>query len=115
MDKTGEQLTYLQGPTNATRMDHLSPFFDELVFSMATEQLLGIGDDIPARATWIRMRFCVLNRIASHLLFLATNGMDRGAVSIMISGWREEVLRSFQTVTGLRMNHNFVRPGGVAA
>ena len=58
-----------------------------------------------------------LNRMSSHLLFLATNGMDLGAVSMMIYGWREreEVLRFFQKVTGLRMNHNYVRPGGVAA
>jgi NADH-quinone oxidoreductase subunit D len=117
MEKTAEQLTYLQGPTNATRMDYLSPFFNELVFSMATEKLLGIDEDIPERATWIRMLFCELNRISSHLLFLATNGMDLGAVSMMIYGWREreEVLRFFQKVTGLRMNHNYVRPGGVAA
>src|SRR5215203_5767738 len=117
MEKTGEQLTYLQGGTNVTRMDYLSPFFNELAFCLATEQLLGITDGIPERATWIRMLFCELNRIASHLLFLATNGMDLGAVSMMIYGWREreEVLRFFQKVTGLRMNHNFIRVGGLAA
>ncbi len=117
MEKTGEQLTYMQGGTNVTRMDYLSPFFNELVFSMATEKLLGIDGDIPERAVWIRMLMCELNRMASHLLFLATNGMDLGAVSMMIYGWREreEVLRFFQKVTGLRMNHNYVRPGGVAA
>jgi NADH-quinone oxidoreductase subunit D len=84
---------------------------------MATERLLGIHDDIPERATWIRMLLVELNRISSHLLFLATNGMDLGAVSMMIYGWREreEVLRFFQEVTGLRMNHNFIRPGGLAA
>lgn len=116
MEKTGEELTYVQGGTNVTRMDYLSPFFNELVFSMATEQLLGISDDIPPRATWIRMLMSELNRMSSHLLFLATNGMDLGAVSMMIYGWREreEVLRFFQEVTGLRMNHNYVRPGGVA-
>ena len=117
MEKTGETLTYLQGGTNVTRMDYLSPFFNELAFSMATEQLLGIDGDIPERAVWIRMLFSELNRMSSHLLFLATNGMDLGAVSMMIYGWREreEVLRFFQKVTGLRMNHNYVRPGGVAA
>ena len=117
MEKTGEQLTYLQGGTNVTRMDYLSPFFNELAFSLATEQLLGIDDDIPERAVWIRMLMSELNRMSSHLLFLATNGMDLGAVSMMIYGWREreEVLRFFQEVTGLRMNHNYVRPGGVAA
>ncbi len=117
MEKQGEQLTYLQGGTNVTRMDYLSPFFNELVFSMATEKLLGIDGDIPERAVWIRMLMSELNRMSSHLLFLATNGLDLGAVSMMIYGWREreEVLRFFQQVTGLRMNHNYVRPGGVAA
>lgn len=117
MEKTGEQLTYLQGGTNVTRMDYLSPFNNELVFSMATERLLGIDQDIPERAVWMRMLLSELNRMSSHLLFLATNGMDLGAVSMMIYGWREreEVLRFFQKVTGLRMNHNFIRPGGLAA
>ena len=115
MEKTGEQLTYLQGGTNVTRMDYASPLFNELAFSLATERLLGI--DVPERATWIRMLMCELNRVSSHLLFMATNGMDLGAVSMMIYGWREreEVLRFFEKVTGLRMNHNYIRPGGVAA
>ena len=117
MEKTGEDLTYLQGGTNVTRMDYLSPLNNELVFSMAVERLLGIEDDIPERAVWMRMLLSELNRMSSHLLFLATNGMDIGAVSMMLYGWREreEVLRFFQKVTGLRMNHNFIRPGGLAA
>ena len=117
MEKTGEQLTFMQGGTNVTRMDYASPLNNELVFSMATEKLLGIDGDIPERAQWMRMLLSELNRMSSHLLFMATNGMDLGAVSMMIYGWREreEVLRFFQKVTGLRMNHNFVRPGGLAA
>jgi NADH-quinone oxidoreductase subunit D len=117
MEKTGEALTYMQGGTNVTRMDYVSPLNNELVFSMAVEKLLGIDNDIPERAAWMRMLLSELNRMSSHLLFLATNGMDLGAVSMMIYGWREreEVLRFFQKVTGLRMNHNFIRPGGVAA
>lgn len=117
MEKTGEELTFMQGGTNVTRMDYASPLNNELVFSLATEKLLGIEDDIPERAVWIRMLMSELNRISSHLLFMATNGMDLGAVSMMIYGWREreEVLRFFQKVTGLRMNHNYIRPGGVAA
>jgi NADH-quinone oxidoreductase subunit D len=115
MEKTGEQLTYLQGQTNTTRMDYASPFFNELVFCMAAESLLEV--ELPSRATWIRMLLCELNRMSSHLLFLATNGMDIGAVGMMIYGWRErdEVLELFQKITGLRMNHNFIRVGGVAA
>ena len=115
MEKTAETLTYLQGPTNVTRMDYASPLFSELAFSMATEALLGL--EIPPRAVWIRMLMCELNRISSHLLFQATNGMDIGAVSMMLYGWREreEALRLLETITGLRMNHNYIRPGGVAA
>ena len=96
-------------------MDYASPFFTELAFSLATEKLLDI--EVPERAVWIRMLMSELNRISSHLLFMATNGMDLGAVSMMIYGWREreEVLRFFEKVTGLRMNHNYIRPGGVAA
>ena len=115
MEKTAETLTYLQGPTNVTRMDYSSPLFSELAFSMATEALLGL--ELPPRATWIRMLMCELNRISSHLLFQATNGMDIGAVSMMLYGWREreEALRLLEKITGLRMNHNYIRPGGVAA
>lgn len=115
MEKTGEELTYLQGPTNVTRMDYASPLFNELVFSLAVEQLLEI--EVPDRAVWIRMLMTELNRISSHMLFMATNGMDLGAVSMMLYGWREreELLRFFEVVTGLRMNHNYIRPGGVAA
>ena len=95
MEKTGESLTYMQGGTNVTRMDYLSPLNNELVFSLAVEKLLGIDGDIPERAVWMRMLLSELNRMSSHLLFLATNGMDIGAVSMMLYGWREreEVLR----------------------
>jgi len=115
MERTGEELTYLQGPTNVTRMDYASPLFTELAFSLTVERLLDI--EVPERAVWIRMLMTEMNRISSHLLFMATNGMDLGAVSMMLYGWREreEALRFLQEVTGLRMNHNYIRPGGVAA
>jgi NADH-quinone oxidoreductase subunit D len=115
MEKTGEQLTYVQGCTNVTRMDYASPIANELVFSMAVENLLDV--EVPERSVWIRMLLAELSRMASHLLFQATNGMDLGAISMMLYGWREreETLRVLELITGLRMNHNFVRPGGVAA
>jgi NADH-quinone oxidoreductase subunit D len=115
MEKTGEDLTYLQGGTNVTRMDYLSPLHNELAFSLATEALLGV--EVPERATWIRMLMVELNRVSSHLLWMATNGMDLGATSMMIYGFRERevVLDFFEKVTGLRMNHNYIRPGGVSA
>ena len=115
MEKTAEDLKYMQGGTNVTRMDYLSPLFNECVYSMAVEKLLGI--EVPERAVWIRMLMMELNRISSHVLFLATMGLDMGATSMMIYGWRERelLLAFFERVTGLRMNHNYIRPGGVAA
>jgi len=115
MEKTAEDLMYVQGGTNVTRMDYLAPLFNECVFSMAVEKLLGI--EVPERAAWIRMLMMELNRMSSHVLFLATNGLDMGATSMMIYGWRERelLLAFFERVTGLRMNHNYIRPGGVAA
>jgi NADH-quinone oxidoreductase subunit D len=115
MEKTGEELMYHQGSTNVTRMDYLSPFFNELTYSLSVEKLLGV--EIPPRATWIRMLMCELNRISSHFLWLATNGSDIGAINMLVYGWRdrEMLLAFFEKVTGLRMNHNYIRPGGVAA
>ncbi len=115
MEKTGEELTYVQGATNVTRMDYASPLSNELVYSLAVERLLDL--EVPPRATWIRTMMAELNRMASHLLFQATNGLDIGALSMMLYGWREreETLRFIEKVTGLRMNNDYIRPGGVAA
>ena len=115
MEKQGEELTYVQGATNVTRMDYLSPLHNELVFSLATEALLDV--EMPPRATWIRMLMVELNRVSSHLLWVATNGGDLGSTSMLIYGFRERemVLAFFEKATGLRMNHNYIRPGGVAA
>jgi NADH-quinone oxidoreductase subunit D len=115
MEKTAETLNYAQGATNVTRMDYLAPFHNELAYSLTVEQLLGI--DVPVRADAIRVLMTELNRVSSHLLWAATMGMDIGALSMMIYGWREReaCLDFFEKTTGLRMNHNYIRPGGVAA
>jgi NADH-quinone oxidoreductase subunit D len=115
MEKTAETLSYVQGGTNVTRMDYLSPIGNETVFALAVESLLGI--EVPARATWIRMMMNELNRISSHLVWMATNGMDLGSSSMMIYGLRERelILAFYEKTAGLRMNLNYVRPGGVAA
>ena len=76
MEKTAEELTYVQGSTNVTRMDYLSPLHNELVLSLAVEALLGV--EMPPRADWIRMLLVELNRVSSHLMWMATNGMDHG-------------------------------------
>ncbi len=115
MEKTAEDLSYVQGGTNVTRMDYLSPVINELSYSMAVEKLLGI--EVPERAVWIRMLMSELNRMSSHLVWMATNGMDLGSTSMMIYGLRERelILAFFEKTAGLRMNLNYVRPGGVAA
>ncbi len=115
MEKTAETLPFMVGGTNVTRMDYLAPFHNELCFSLAVEELLGI--DLPPRAEAIRLLITELNRVSSHLVALATNGMDIGALSMMLYGFREreQILEFFEKTTGLRMNHNYIRPGGVAA
>ena len=115
MEKTAETLTFLQGGTNVTRMDYLAPLHNELCYSLATEKLLGV--EIPPRAQAIRILMTELNRVSSHLVATATNGMDIGALSMMMYGFRERelILAFFEKTTGLRMNHNYIRPGGVAA
>jgi NADH-quinone oxidoreductase subunit D len=115
MEKTGEELSYVQGGTNVTRMDYLSPVINELSYSMAVEKLLAI--EVPERAVWIRMMMSELNRVSSHLVWMATNGMDLGASSMMIYGLRERelILAFWEKTAGLRLNLNYVRPGGVAA
>jgi NADH-quinone oxidoreductase subunit D len=113
IEKNTEYRTWQQGVTYVTRADYLSPFFNELGYCLAVERLLGI--EAPPRAQVLRVLFCELNRISSHLVWLATGGMELGAVSVMLYGFRErEVLMEiFEATTGLRMNHAYIRIGGV--
>lgn len=116
IEKNMEYRTWTQGVTFVTRMDYLSPFFNETAYCLGVEKLLGITDQIPERASTIRVLMMELNRISSHLVALATGGMELGALTAMTFGFRERelVLDIFEMVTGLRMNSAFVRPGGVA-
>lgn len=116
IEKNMEFRTWTQGVTFCTRMDYVAPLFQEAAYCLAVEKLLGITDDVPERATVIRVLLMELNRIASHLVCIATGGNELGATTIMTVGFtaREEVLRIFELITGLRMNHAFIRPGGVA-
>ena len=117
IEKNLEYRTWTQGVTFVTRMDYLSPFFNETVYCLGVEKLLDVTDEIPQRASVIRVLLMELNRISSHLVALATGGMELGAMSAMFFGFlgREQVLAVFETITGLRMNHAYVRPGGLAA
>lgn len=116
IEKNMEFRTWTQGVTFCTRMDYVAPLFQEAAYCLAVEKLLGITDDVPERATVIRVLLMELNRITSHLVCLATGGNELGATTIMTVGFtaREEILKIFELITGLRMNHAFIRPGGVA-
>ena len=114
IEKNCEYRTWTQGVTFVTRADYLAPLFNEAAYCLATEKLLGIT--APRRAQVIRVLLMELNRVGSHLVAIATGGMELGALTGMTAGFREreEVLHLLEFLTGLRMNHGFIRPGGVA-
>ena len=113
IEKNCEYRTWTQAITFVTRADYLSPFFNELAYCLGVERLLGI--EAPERARLIRVLVCELNRVASHLVWLATGALELGAVSMALYGFREReiILDVFEAVTGLRMNHAYIRIGGV--
>jgi NADH-quinone oxidoreductase subunit D len=97
-------------------MDYLAPIFNETGYALAVEKLLGITDQITPRANTIRVLMMELNRISSHLVWLGTTGLELGAISMMLYGFREReyILDIFEMTSGLRMNMAYVRPGGLA-
>jgi NADH-quinone oxidoreductase subunit D len=115
IEKNCEYRNFTQAVTFLTRADYLSPLFTEAGYSMAVEKLLGITDEVPVRAQVIRVMMMELNRISSHLVWLGTGGLEIGALSAMLYAFRERelILDIFEMVTGLRMNHAYIRPGGV--
>jgi len=114
IEKNTEVRNWVQGVTFVTRMDYLAPFHNEIAYCLGVERLLGIT--APERAQVIRVLLAELNRISSHLVWLATSGMELGALSMMLYGFRERemILDIFEHITGLRMNHAYVRPGGLS-
>ncbi|HEY7594896.1 MAG TPA: NADH-quinone oxidoreductase subunit D [Actinophytocola sp.] len=114
IEKNCEYRTWTQGVTFVTRMDYLSPLFNEAAYCLGVEKLLGVT--APPRAQIIRVLLMEINRIASHLVAIATGGMELGAMTAMTMGFREreECLHLLEFLTGLRMNHAFIRPGGLA-
>ncbi len=116
IEKNMEYKTWTQGVTYVTRMDYVAPLFNEAAYCLAVERLLGITDDIPERASIIRVLVMELNRIASHLVAMGTGGMEIGALTVMTVAFRERemILDFLEGLSGLRMNHAYIRPGGVA-
>src|SRR5688500_1160209 len=107
IEKNAEYRPWVQGVTFVTRMDYLSPLFNELGYCLAVEKLLGITDEVPERANALRVMLSEFVRISSHMVALATTGMELGSTTAMIFGFRERegVIDLLERVTGLRMNH----------
>jgi NADH-quinone oxidoreductase subunit D len=116
IEKNLEYRNWTQGVTFVTRMDYLANMFNEAGYCLAVEKLLGITDEITERATTIRVMFMELQRIASHLVWLGTTGLELGAISMMLYGFREReyILDIFEETSGLRMNNGYIRPGGLS-
>ncbi len=116
IEKNMEFRTWTQGVTFCTRMDYLSPIFNETAYCLAVERLLGIEHEIPQRANVLRVLMMELNRISSHMMAIGTFGLELGASTVLLYGLREreKVLDLFELISGLRMNHAYIRPGGVS-
>jgi NADH-quinone oxidoreductase subunit D len=114
IEKNVEYRTWTQGVTFLTRADYLAPIFNETVYCLGVEKLLGV--EVPIRAQLIRLLLMEVNRVSSHFVALATGGMEMGALTAMTNGLRarERCLDVLEMITGLRMNHAYVRPGGIA-
>jgi len=116
IEKNMEYRSWTQGTTFVTRMDYLGPLHNETAYCLAVEKLLGITNDVPERASVIRVMMMELNRISSHMVALGTGALELGAMGPMFFAFRdrETVLEIFEMITGLRMNMAYIRPGGVA-
>lgn len=114
IEKSMETRAYLKALPMTDRMDYLSPMFNNLGFVMAVEKLMDI--EVPERAEFVRVILCELTRINSHLVWLATHGLDIGAMSVFLYCFRERelILDIFEAVSGARMMSTYFRPGGLA-
>jgi NADH-quinone oxidoreductase subunit D len=113
MEKIFENRPYMAGPRYIDNADYLSPMINESAYSCATEQLAGI--EPPRRAQYIRVIVNELERIASHLVAIGTYGLDLGASTPVLWCFRERevILDLFESLSGHRFTHNYIRPGGV--
>ena len=116
IEKNLEFRTWTQGVTFVTRMDYLAPIFNETALLPRRRETAGHHRSDPRARHGHPVMLMELNRISSHLVCLATGGMELGALTAMTFGFRERehVLDVLESVTGLRMNHAFIRPGGLA-
>ncbi len=115
IEKNCEYRTWTQGVTFVTRADYLAPMFNEAAYCLGVEALLDATEQVPERANVIRVMLMELGRVSSHLVAIATAGMELGAITVMTFGFRERelILDMLELITGNRMNHAYLRPGGV--
>jgi NADH-quinone oxidoreductase subunit D len=114
IEKSCEDKSYWKVIPLVERMDYLAYYFNAMTFCMAVERLL--DEEVPARAQYLRVIHCELNRIHSHLVWLGTSALDLGAISIFWYCFRErdKVLDLFESSSGQRMHTRYVQVGGVA-
>ena len=114
VEKLAEYKTYHQFITLTDRLDYLAPLSNNLGYVQAVEKLLNI--EAPKRSQYIRMILCELTRIQSHLLWLATQALDIGAMTVFFYCFRERetINNIFEMAAGARMNLSYFRIGGVA-
>jgi NADH-quinone oxidoreductase subunit D len=112
-EKLAETRTYLQTLPYLDRLDYVSMMCNEHAYVLAIEKLLGI--EVPLRARYIRVMFDELTRILNHLLFLGTQALDLGAMTVFLYCFREreDLLDCYEAVSGARMHAAYYRPGGV--
>jgi NADH-quinone oxidoreductase subunit D len=112
-EKLIEYKTYLQAVPYFDRLDYVSPMNQEHAFALATEKLLGI--EVPKRGQYIRVLYCEIGRILSHLLNITTFAIDVGAMTPILWGFevRERLMEFYERASGARLHAAYFRPGGV--
>jgi NADH-quinone oxidoreductase subunit D len=112
-EKLAEHRTYLQNLPYMDRLDYVSMMCNEHAFVLSVERLLGI--EVPIRAQYVRVMFDEITRILNHLLFLGTQALDLGAMTVFLYCFREreDLLDCYEAVSGARMHAAYYRPGGV--
>ncbi len=112
-EKLIEYKTYLQAVPYFDRLDYVAPMNQEHAFALAVEKLLGLK--APKRAQYIRVLYCEIGRILSHLLNITTFAIDVGAMTPLLWGFeqREKLMEFYERASGARLHAAYFRPGGV--
>ncbi len=112
-EKLIENKTYIQAIPYFDRLDYVAPMNQEHAFALAIEKILKI--EVPIRAQYIRVIFCEIGRILSHILNVTTHALDVGALTPSLWGFeeRETLMTFYERVSGSRLHANYFRPGGV--